>query len=702
MRDPNSVIRTRNRARDLPTWILLAVVAPTALTLAGQQLNPPPQVPRFQSGVEMVVLDVSVLDRDRRPVRGLKASDFTVLEDGQPQKVSSFDAFDYEDPVPPVPPAPWVREVAPDVQKNTDVTDKRLVVIVMDDAAPTPPPDVVRARALARDVINSLGPGDLASVVYTLHRRDAQPFTGDRSRLLAAVDRFNASTDSGVAMGKTIDAAAGRTFFDQFNIASGTLYLSLVDTLRGLTKSLATIPGRRKAIVLVGVGIPFDAEAAGTDMSGLGGLADLSGLADQLRFELGQSYREAQRANVNVYTLDPGGLRAPYEAGVASADPGNPGKLNRDFLKSVAENTGGFAVTDTNNAQPGIQQALRENASYYLLGYAPANPRAAGRYRKIEVRVTTPGVTVRTRSGYFEPSPPRPKAATKVVPAASTAALEGLLPKTDLTMHLATMPLATPGMKKATLAIVVGLIQRSPIRATSAVQEIDLRIEAYSPDGVRRASRKLTIPVTLRRPGGGALIGYELLSSLELDPGRYHLRVAAESRTGGVQPRPGVPAVGLFDPDEDLSPRSGSVYTDVDIPDFLNAPLSLSGLALMMRPAPASGPPNAFAKLLPEAPTTVREFYGDEQVTGLIKVSQNAASPAVPVTLALRLTNAQGAAIQEGVETIPAASFGATHTAEHTFEVPVTNLPPGEYLLTVKASAGAATATRQLRYTKMR
>jgi hypothetical protein len=72
------------------------------------------------------------------------------------------------------------------------------------------------------------------------------------------------------------------------------------------------------------------------------------------------------------------------------------------------------------------------------------------------------------------------------------------------------------------------------------------------------------------------------------------------------------------------------------------------------------------------------------------------------VTLVLRLANAQGATIQEGTETIPAASFEASHTAEHTFEVPVANLPPGEYLLTVKASAGASTATRQLRYTKMR
>jgi VWFA-related protein len=641
----------------------------------------------------MVVLDVSVLDRDRRPVRGLKASDFTVLEDGQPQKVSNFEAFDFEDPVPPAPSAPWVREVAPDVQKNTDVNDKRIVVIVLDDAVPTPAPDVLYARLLARKAIDALGPGDLASIVYTLNKRAGQEFTRDRSRLLAAADRFNASPDSGVAMDRSINAAPGRIFFDAFNIGSATLYQLLADTLRGVVDSLAALPGRRKAVVLVSVGIPFDPDSA---------LTDTSGVADSIRVELNDCYRAAQRANVNVYTVDTGGLRAPYDMAVASVDPPNPGRLNREFLKTVAGNTGGFAVVDTNDAAPGIQQALRENASYYLLGYVPTNTRAGGRYRKIDVRVAVPGVTVRTRSGYFEANPPGRKAAPKVPPSASTAALEGLLPKTGLTMHLATMPMAAPGKKKATLAIVVGIIQRSPIRVTSAVQTIDLRIEAYSPDGVRRASRKQTIPVTLNRPGGGTMLGYELLSSLELDPGRYHLRVAAESRTGGVQPRPGVPAVGLFDPDEDLSPRSGSVYTDVDIPDFLDAPLSLSGLALMMRPSPASGPPKAFAKLLPETPTTVREFYGDEQVAGFVRVSQKAASPAAPVTIALRLTNALDATIQEGSETIPAASFDATHTADHTFEIPVANLPPGEYLLTVNASAGAATATRQLRYTKMR
>jgi hypothetical protein len=45
------------------------------------------QLPRFRSGVDVVTLDITVLDRDRRPVRGLRA-DFTVLDDGTPQKSS--------------------------------------------------------------------------------------------------------------------------------------------------------------------------------------------------------------------------------------------------------------------------------------------------------------------------------------------------------------------------------------------------------------------------------------------------------------------------------------------------------------------------------------------------------------------------------------------------------------------------------------
>ena len=60
----------------LSCWLAVLVYA------AAAQQVPPVQPPTFRTGVDAVQLDVSVLDKDRRPVRRLTAADFTVLEDG--------------------------------------------------------------------------------------------------------------------------------------------------------------------------------------------------------------------------------------------------------------------------------------------------------------------------------------------------------------------------------------------------------------------------------------------------------------------------------------------------------------------------------------------------------------------------------------------------------------------------------------------
>ncbi len=167
---------------------LAAFVALWIAAAAGDARQAPAQPPRFRSGVEVVELDVSAIDKEGRPVRGLTAADFTVLEDGQPQSIVQFAAVDIPDP-PPAPTA-WVRDVVPEVQDNI-VADRRLFVILLDDArSPANPLIVKSTKAMARSLVNQLGPSDLAAVVFTSHNSHAQDFTSDRPRLLAAIDTF--------------------------------------------------------------------------------------------------------------------------------------------------------------------------------------------------------------------------------------------------------------------------------------------------------------------------------------------------------------------------------------------------------------------------------------------------------------------------------------------------------------------------------
>jgi len=649
------------------------------------------QKPSFRGGVELVLLDVSVLDAERRPVRGLTAADFTILEDGKPQTVASFSAVDLADIVTERTfTAPWVQAVAPDVQKNTDIKDRRIVVIVMDDATPMAAQEVPRAKAVARQVIDALGPNDLACVVYPLNKRSGQEFTGDRARLAEAVDRFNGTID---AAGTDLQGQWWLSMpFDMFNLDNTASYLGTLRLIQSVAEDLAPLAERRKALVLVSVGIPTVTPGPDVSTAGSGNVGGSEALRDVWR-SVQASLDAAQQANVTIYGLDPGGLRAPgvYDRGgtqstgrVRTGDPTglHPGRPNQDFLKTVSENTGGFAITDTNEPAPQIQQLLRENASYYLLGYAPSNTRALGRYRRIEMKVNRPGLMVRTRNGYFEPELAPAKKATPVV-ASALGAIAGLLPKIDLPMSLAVAPFAVPGQKNATLAIVIGVESPAPRRQGRVTERFDLRVAVYAPTGERRAAIQQVMTVAVNASGEGGTVRFEHLARLDLPPGRYHVRAAAKRLIEGAT--------------EDSSGREGSVYADVDVPDFRREPLALTGVSLNVSPSVMCGQKDALATILPFAPTTTREFWQDDVVTGFLRVHQGGDRPIVPVDVAIKIVDATGASAFASLETLGGERFGKMRAADVRFDVPVAKFAPGAYLLTIETVAGTATKRREIR-----
>jgi len=637
----------------------------------GQVLNPLPQQPRpqpgqalpqFRSQVDLVHLDVSVLDRNRRPVQGLGPNDFTILENGQPQKLAVFNAVNIPVAVPPK--TAWLRDVAPDVRNNEDLRERRIFLILIDDAAIQGVPLAMQnVKKVAKDFIDRLGPSDLAAVVFTRDNRNSQDFTRDRARLLAAVDKFTLG------------------FRD---MGDASLYFRYsVDVVRRTVETLAKLPDRRKAIVYVGQGVPVDlAMAAGPASLGMtdGAFSAVSqrGEMGQLRHLMELTFLAAARANVSVYTLDVCGLRVEGQR-VGQTPVCVPG-LEVDYLINVATVTGGHAVVNTNEFGPGIDAIIEENSSYYLLGYQSSDTREDGKYRRIEVTVNRPDLTVRTRTGYLAEkaeSAAKRKSALEAEPIG--AALAGVLPKGDLPMRLTAVPFAVPGKKEAAVAVMLSVKQ--PIRETGArtIERVDMVVGAFNTDGKQQGGTRLRADVTVRA-GATGLAEYEVLARLDLKPGRYQLRTAAN--------------VGALT-------TSGSLYYDLDVPDFSDDGVSLSGLVFTVNPAMPIAPIDGLKGVIPIVPTTQRTFRSTDQASAFVRIYQGGQKLLVPVPVRIQVRNDENVTVLDRQENVAPPSFGAGRAADLNVALPVGRLRPGEYLLTIEATVPQkpGVVKREVRFT---
>jgi VWFA-related protein len=106
---------------------------------------------------------------------------------------------------------------------------------------------------------------------------------------------------------------------------------------------------------------------------------------------------EAKRQNVSVYVITPSGLQAPFTyTGLVSM------KAASDDLRSLAEETDGIAVTDTNDLNAGFKRIADDQAAYYVLGYYTTNTKYDGGLRKITVKLK--GKPIRARRQYRAPT----------------------------------------------------------------------------------------------------------------------------------------------------------------------------------------------------------------------------------------------------------------------------------------------------------
>jgi hypothetical protein len=147
--------------------------------------------------------------------------------------------------------------------------------------------------------------------------------------------------------------------------------------------------------------------------------------------------RDARRANVAFYPISPAGLQTvPFkERGGVDMGAYHVMQARNDTLLSLASETDGIAIVNTNDFARGVQRIANDVQSYYVLGYYTNNTTWDGGVRTIKVRLKPKGKTVRARRQYRAPTPSEieaivnggPSAPAKVmVPAAVDVALKRL------------------------------------------------------------------------------------------------------------------------------------------------------------------------------------------------------------------------------------------------------------------------------------
>jgi VWFA-related protein len=615
------------------------------VTLAAAQASDPQ--PIFRTGVDLVRLDVSVLDKSRQPIHGLRAEDFTVLENGKPQPVVAFAAVDI--PSPPPVAAEWMRAVGSDVATN-QLDLRRIVVILMDDGMTTPDDGApTTARQIARGVVERLGPNDLAAVVFTFSGK-AQNFTSDRRQLIAAVESF---TPKASPVASRMGAAAPNARTPQLGGPVGGPSLGcvmpgggencLTRTLKLVAGALEDTPVGRKTIVLISSGYPYK-----FTMENLEAASDMN--------DLQTTFRQLQSANVNVYPFDPRGLTAE---GIMSD--------RIDSLHTFADHTGGRATVATNTPWEQVPQVFLENSSYYLLGIRPAEGKSNG-FRRVKIQVERPGADVRSRAGYFVAAPAR--ASAKEPPTELEKAFAGALPAGNLPLDLSVAPFASSDGKRGVVIVTTGV--RRPAGNTTTVEKLDVRTAAFTVGETKeRAAHRQTAEMTLRPHATGER-RVEVYSRLALKPGRYEVRSAAET--------PG---------------SAGGVFIQTEIPDFSKTRLSLSGLVMG---SARSGDQDGLADLLPIVPTAARAFPRSGQVAAFVRVYQGGKDAPAPVQVRLRIVDAATQAVVDESMVLEPARFGPRRAADCPFPLPLSKLGEGEYLLTIEAAAGKNSARREVRF----
>ncbi len=387
----------------------------------------------------LVNIDVIVKDKKGKYISDLKAEDFTVTEDGQPQKIEFFDAPLSRTETRKAGETPAAAATVP------PTATRNYVALVLDSQTT----DVTNLKPVREGAIKyireQVTDADAVAILsVTNGLQMLQPFTHDKAKLIASLERLGSPDSKSFeqkdlaeniaslrevlnnASSAPITSPAGgseaarimiaQTVLQQFIRLRTALSIQqarpVLAAIAAIAEGLRPIPGK-KTLVLFSQGFVTPAV---------------------LDWQVQSTIDMANRANVTVYIIDSAGLRAgaPTSGSLVPSSPlaGVSAITNQeqriravggetvfdnarqegqsreyDILYRISGDTGGRFIKGNNDIGQGLERINQEIQSRYTLAYRSTNQNFDGTFRKVKIEVHRPDAQILSRSGYYAISP---------------------------------------------------------------------------------------------------------------------------------------------------------------------------------------------------------------------------------------------------------------------------------------------------------
>lgn len=550
-----------------------------AFPLAAQSpQSAPSSQPAVHVSTGLVLVDVVAMGKNGKPVSGLTAKDFRVLEDGKPQTVAVFREEGGQVSATPAsqPPLPeFTYTNSPVYHPATGP-----LTIVLLDALNTPIFSQDRARmAVIRYLAKLLKQKrPIAILALTDHLTVLQNFTTSRTLLLDAANKFTPQESNQMGLRTEMTSKAkDDEYLNVLQMAQGCQCQAMVDfyqSLKAMDRHNLTISDEQRAALTAQAFADIANALAG--YPGRKNLVWLSeafpsvypgGPKQKFAWSLEDKFHHVadmlNQARVAVYPVDARGLTTdikpgPDEVEWTEIQMGSQYESTADqymdwyrqvrspmynlftsqlTMRSVAAATGGVAFYNSNDLPHAIADAAADSSDSYLLGYYPTNQDWNGKFRRITLKTGEPGLHLRYRQGYYAlPGfSAQPAKLGKTVKQQIQDALLDPLPPTGVVFRVQAPP-PTPASR--------GVVQGQIILPASSIKlgdscnlNISFRVAALTSAGKIAAERgndlKRQLPSKECAGVRKGNLGFHF--ELALKPGLYQVEfLARDNRTGAI------------------------------------------------------------------------------------------------------------------------------------------------------------------------